>query len=164
MVRSDPTKDLALLKVKGQFKSLAFASGSGASLGESAFTIGFPNVQLQGLEPKFTDGKISSLSGLRDDPTRYQISVPVQPGNSGGPLMDRNGKVIGVVVARLNDLSVLQSSGSLPQNVNYAIKGNVALDFARRLTGVKVAYQKECASQEGAVRTTEDAVALVLVY
>jgi S1-C subfamily serine protease len=164
VIKSDRVKDLALLKINGQFKSLAFASADNVSLGESAFTIGFPNLQLQGLEPKFTDGKISSLSGLRDDPSRYQISVPVQPGNSGGPLVDQAGKVIGVVVARLNDMSTLRASGSLPQNVNYAIKGGVAQDFVKRLPEVHVCAAKNCASQEEAVKATQEAVAMVLVY
>ncbi len=164
VIKSDRIKDLALLKIKGQFRALPFALENNVSLGESAFTIGFPNVQLQGLEPKFTDGKISSLSGLRDDPNRYQISVPVQPGNSGGPLVDHNGKVIGVVVARLNDLGVLQTSGSLPQNVNYAIKGQVALGFAQAQPQVHLASFKDSANQEEAVKNVQDSVAMVLVY
>ncbi len=163
VINTDRVKDLALLKVKGQFHPLAFGTTE-VSLGESAFTIGFPNLQLQGLEPKFTDGKISSLSGLRDDPNRYQISVPVQPGNSGGPLVDHNGKVIGVVVARLNDLGVLRSSGSLPQNVNYAIKGQIALNFVRSFHNVHLSDNKNCASQEEAVKNAQDASAMVLVY
>jgi S1-C subfamily serine protease len=164
VIKSDRVKDLALLKINGQFQPLTFAPVNDVSLGESAFTIGFPNLQLQGLEPKFTDGRISSLSGIRDDPNRYQISVPVQPGNSGGPLVDRNGKVIGVVVARLNDLGVLRTSGSLPQNVNYAIKGDIASNFARQLPGVHFSSGKNCESQEQAVKNTEEAVAMVLVY
>ncbi len=164
VIKSDRSKDLALLKINGQFRALPFAPSENVSLGEAAFTIGFPNVQLQGMEPKFTDGKISSLSGLRDDPDRYQISVPVQPGNSGGPLVDDRGKVIGVVVARLNDMTVLRTSGSLPQNVNYAIKGQIAADFAKHLPAIKLASAKNCGSQEEAVKNTQDAVAMVLVY
>lgn len=163
VVKSDRIKDLALLKISGQFHPLTFAPDN-VSLGEPAFTIGFPNVQLQGMEPKFTDGKISSLSGLRDDPNRYQISVPVQPGNSGGPLVDDRGKVIGVVVARLNDMTVLRTSGSLPQNVNYAIKGQIAADFAKHLPAIKLASAKNCGSQEEAVKSAQEAVAMVLVY
>jgi S1-C subfamily serine protease len=55
-------------------------------MGQSVFTVGFPNLSIQGVEPKFTDGRISSLSGVRDDQDSVQISVPIQPGNSGGAL------------------------------------------------------------------------------
>src|SRR5208282_2594685 len=105
----------------GSFPALSISRAESADLGQEVFTIGFPNIVMQGIAPKYTDGKISSLAGMMDDPTEYQISVPVQPGNSGGPLCDANGQVVGIVVARLNDLTVLQASGAVPQNVNYAV-------------------------------------------
>ena len=109
VLRVDKDKDLALLRVsvvKGTVSYLAVATNS-VSLGAQVFTIGYPLVELQGSRPKFTDGKISSLAGLKDDPDQMQISVAVQPGNSGGPLTDMNGDVVGVVVARLNDLTTM---------------------------------------------------------
>lgn len=128
VVHVDQVNDLALLKVNGKFRPLP-VSTENAQLGEAVFTIGFPNITLQGTEPKYTDGKISSLTGIRDDPGNYQISVPVQPGNSGGPLVDMSGNVVGVIVAKLDDLAALRSSGDLPQNVNYAIKDKNLNDF-----------------------------------
>ena len=128
VVRVDETNDLALLKVAGEFKPLCVATND-VQLGDPVFTIGFPDIDLQGTEPKYTDGKISSLTGIKDDPNEYQVSVPVQPGNSGGPLVDLAGNVKGVIVARLNDFAALRSMGSLPQNVNYAVKGNLLRDF-----------------------------------
>lgn len=161
VIRSDDKSDLALLKVSGHFPALCVSTND-AQLGDSVFTIGFPDIELQGMEPKYTDGKISSLSGLMDDPTRYQISVPVQPGNSGGPLVDTAGNVEGVIVSRLNDLAMIRSQGSIPQNVNYAIKGNVLREFLSQSPEVKL----EAASVGGksAVSTVRQAVAIVLAY
>ena len=93
-------------------------------IGAEIFTVGFPNPELQGYEPKMTAGVISSMSGVQDDPTCYQISVPVQPGNSGGPLMAKNGDVLGIIKAKLGARAGLVTSGALPENVNYAVKSD----------------------------------------
>jgi hypothetical protein len=162
VVRVDATNDLALLKVSGQFKPLCLSTNE-LQLGDAVFTIGFPDIVLQGTQPKYTDGKISSLSGLQDDPTQYQISVPVQPGNSGGPLVDALGGVQGVVVARLDDMAALRSVGSLPQNVNYAIKGNLLRDFLAQSPEVKLAPPMTTA-RSAAVASVQQSVAIVLVY
>jgi len=161
IVRSDETNDLALLKVQGHFKPLPISTNA-VNLGQSVFTIGFPDMRLQGTEPKYTDGKISSMNGLKDDPTEYQISVPVQPGNSGGPLVDLAGNVEGVIVARLNDFAALAFGGSLPQNVNYAIKGSVLRDFLSQCPGVSPSAAP--GSVTAAIQATQSAAAIVLVY
>ena len=111
VVATDASNDVAILKVAGKFPALAINT-NGLALGQAAFTIGFPNIDIQGLAPKYTDGKVSSLSGIRDDAAAFQISVPVQPGNSGGPLTDAGGNVIGIVVARLNDYAALKRTRS----------------------------------------------------
>jgi S1-C subfamily serine protease len=77
---------------------------------------------LQGFAPKFARGEIASLSGAVDDARYFQISVPVQPGNSGGALVDEHGNVVGIVSAKLDASAVLAASGALPENVNYAVK------------------------------------------
>ena len=163
VVKKDSQTDLALLKVEGRFSALPIAEADALALGEAVFTIGFPNVELQGLEPKYTDGKISSLTGMQDDPSRYQISVPVQPGNSGGPLMDKNGRVTGVIVSRLNDLRMLRTSGSLPQNVNYAIKATIMREFLKNIPTLHLLPASASLSDD-AVARTERAVVIVLVY
>jgi S1-C subfamily serine protease len=167
VVKTDKSADLALLKVKaGNFSALPVVLNKEASLGDEVFTIGFPNVDLQGIEPKFTDGRISSLAGLQDDPSQYQISVAVQPGNSGGPLLDKNGQVVGVVVARINDFAVLKSSGTIPQNINYAIKATALREFlksAHDLSG-KLKPANGDVKREAAIRDSQAATVMVLGY
>jgi S1-C subfamily serine protease len=160
----DQTNDLALLKVEGgNFESLSISRRETADLGQEVFTIGFPNIQMQGIEPKYTDGKISSLAGMQDDPSEYQISVPVQPGNSGGPLCDSHGEVVGIVVARLNDMAMFETSGMVPQNVNYAVKSRLA---ARLLESIKslTPPPSQVGRPENAVKTVEKAIAMLWIY
>ncbi len=77
----------------------------------------------------FTTGIVTALAGIGDDSRFYQISAPVQPGNSGGPLLDENGNLIGVVSSKLNFLSEIKAQGDIPENVNFAIKASVVANF-----------------------------------
>jgi TPR repeat protein len=129
VVRVDAASDLALLKVTGTFDALPVVSSRSARLGATVATVGFPNVGLQGFEPKLSKGDISSLAGIQDDVRFFQISVPVQPGNSGGALVDERGNVVGVVSAQLSQKAALESSGTLAQSVNYAVKSSYLLGF-----------------------------------
>jgi S1-C subfamily serine protease len=81
---------------------------------------------VQGVSPKATRGEISSINGEADDPRAWQISVPVQPGNSGGALLDSKGAVIGIVVSKLG-IKAATKLGDLPQNVSYALKIGYAM-------------------------------------
>jgi S1-C subfamily serine protease len=129
VVRTDAASDLALLKVSGTFDALPVVSSRNSRLGSTVATVGFPNVGLQGFEPKLSKGDISSLAGIQDDVKQFQISVPVQPGNSGGALVDERGNVVGVVSAQLSQKAALESTGALAQSVNYAIKSSYLLSF-----------------------------------
>jgi hypothetical protein len=94
---------------------------------------------------KFTEGTISSLTGFQDDLRLYQISVPVQPGNSGGALVDENGNVLGIIVAMLDAKTTFRVSGSLPQNVNYAVKSVYAqamLDTLPEVSDINFTFEK----------------------
>jgi S1-C subfamily serine protease len=131
---TDRQRDLALLTVRGGNPGpvLAFRSGPEPRRGEGVVTYGFPLAGLLSSGPTLTAGEISALSGLRDNRRQFQISAPVQPGNSGGPLLDQGGHVVGVVVSKLNAQRIAQSTGDIPQNVNFAVKGAEAIDFLRR--------------------------------
>lgn len=133
VLATDTQRDLAVLAVRDGFAPpLTFRDGPAVERGEGVVTYGFPLTGLLSSGPTLTTGTISALSGLRDDPSDFQISAPVQPGNSGGPLLDMGGNVIGVVVAKLNAARVAEmTDGDIPQNVNFAVKGTEVLAFLR---------------------------------
>lgn len=117
VVGSDKSNDLALLKISGDipdsFNSIPYSFKSKlADVGEDVYVLGYPLTATMGEEVKLTNGIISAKTGFDGDVSQYQISVPVQPGNSGGPLIDYNGNVIGVVCAKHNGA----------ENVSYAVK------------------------------------------
>ena len=127
----DQHRDLAVLTVPTDFgPPLVFRADPPVRRGESIVTYGFPLSGLLSSGPSLTTGDISALSGLRDNPGNFAITAPVQPGNSGGPLLDSQALVIGVVVAKLNAARVAEmTGGDIPQNVNFAVKGTEALAF-----------------------------------
>jgi len=121
---NDPINDLAILELEEdtiQLKPLPLANRS-ARIGTQVFTIGFPLPGLMGIEPKLTTGIINARSGLQGDRRTYQISVPVQSGNSGGPLLNMQGEVVGITTFKLAADRVHSMTGDVVQNVNYAIK------------------------------------------
>lgn len=134
VLASDPQRDLALLEVPANAgPALAFRrEGVAVRRGEGVVTYGFPLSGILSSGPTLTTGEISALAGLADNQQQFQISAPVQPGNSGGPLLDMGGNVVGVIVSKLNAQRVAQRTGDIPQNVNFAVKGTEALDFLRR--------------------------------
>ena len=87
-------------------------------------------------------GTLAALAGLRDNPRHYQISAPVQQGNSGGPLLDEHGQIIGVVVGKLNAARVAELTGDIPQNVNFAIKASTVTAFLES-RGVATRFARE---------------------
>ena len=80
-------------------------------------------------EIKVTFGNVNSTKGIGDDSSQFQIQAPVQPGNSGGPIYDRYGNIVGVVVSQLNKLKLSKSIGSMPENVNFGIKASTVSQF-----------------------------------
>jgi S1-C subfamily serine protease len=167
VVRMDTADDLALLKAEGRFAPLPITSSRAVKLGATVATVGFPDVGLQGFAPKFARGEIASLSGAADDARYFQISVPLQPGNSGGPLVDEHGNVVGVVAAKLNAVTALATSGALPENVNYAVKSSFLLGFLESVPEVAEKLKDPGVKDrkfEEVVKSVEDAAVLVLVY
>lgn len=131
--RVDARLDLALLSVPGlPGPVLPFRGGPAVRRGEGVVAYGFPLAGLLSSDPKLTRGEVNGLAGIGDNPAHYQISAEVQPGNSGGPLLDMQGHVLGVVVSKLNAQRVAQRTGDIAQNVNFAVKVEAAIPFLRR--------------------------------
>ena len=167
VVKVDAANDLALLKAVGIFKPLPIATSRSVKLGATVATVGFPSTGLQGFSPKLAKGEIGSLAGIQDDPRYFQISVPVQPGNSGGALVDSRGNVVGIVSAKLSAKAALDATGQLPENVNYAVKSSLLLSFLESVPDVASKLKEPNVNDEsfeGVVKSAQDAAVLVLVY
>jgi S1-C subfamily serine protease len=147
VVSTDEENDLALLQGTKKFKEkdIATIRGSAVNSGDQVVAIGYPLHGLLTSDLTVTTGIISSLAGLHNDTRFLQISAPVQPGNSGGPLHDSSGNVVGVVTAGLDALRMAKATGDIPQNVNFAIKTGALRDF---LDNSAVPYQTADAGSE----------------
>jgi S1-C subfamily serine protease len=123
IVDVDDTSDLALLRSDAAASSipLALRQGRGVRLAENVVVAGYPLAGLLSSGLNVTTGTVSALAGLGDDRRQIQITAPVQPGNSGGPLLDQSGNVVGVVVSKLDAVAVASVIGDIPQNVNFAV-------------------------------------------
>jgi S1-C subfamily serine protease len=104
------------------YLAICAAASRTVKLGGTVATVGFPDIGLQGFAPKLAKGEIASLAGAADDPRYFQISLPVQPGNSGGALVDARGNVVGIVAAKLDASAALAATGSLPESLRTATK------------------------------------------
>lgn len=123
VIAVDQPNDLAVLRIGTPAPTyLELAPDRSLRVGERVFTVGFPVPDLLGTSAKYTDGSISSLTGLQDAASVLQITVPVQPGNSGGPLMNEAGQVVGVITSGAAVQGFLRRTGTLPQNVNWAVR------------------------------------------
>lgn len=133
LVDAESTIDLALLRVYGLPKNFAkVRSEFPLELGEQVMVFGFPLSGALSSTGNFTIGNVSSLRGLRDAAGQIQITAPVQPGNSGGPIIDTKGQVVGVVRSKLDALKTARSIGDIPQNVNFGISLSVLVDFLEK--------------------------------
>jgi hypothetical protein len=129
IVARDVRNDLALLGANVTAKKVA-AFRASIRLGESVEAFGYPFADVLAKSGNFTLGNVSALVGIGEDSRYLQISAPVQPGNSGGPLLDQNGNLVGVVSAKLNALRVMvATNGDIPENVNFAIKASIVTSF-----------------------------------
>jgi S1-C subfamily serine protease len=164
---SDNKNDVALLQIDDEkFKGLSsipYGIVENSDVGSKVFTIGYPLNDVMGSNYKVTDGIISSKSGIADDVRYYQISVPLQPGNSGGPLFNKDGNIIGITSARLNS----QAVGTQIENVNYAIKSSYLLNLYNMLpNSTKISETSQVASKElqDQVKVLRNYVCLIKVF
>ena len=129
VIARDVGNDLAYLRTGLSAKKTA-AFRTSIRLGETVEAFGYPLTDVLAKSGNFTLGNVSALVGIGDDSRYLQISAPVQPGNSGGPLLDQNGNLVGVVSAKLNALKLmLATNGDIAQNVNFAIRASIVATF-----------------------------------
>jgi uncharacterized protein len=120
LIATDRHSDLALIEVSG-VSAVATLRAGRIRQGDAISVVGYPLAGLLASGAQVTTGNVSALAGLQNDLRFIQISAPVQPGNSGGPLLDAAGNVVGVVVSKLNAQKIAEVTGDIPQNVNFAI-------------------------------------------
>ncbi len=164
VLNRDKEIDIALLKTRTRIASnylpLSFRINKTCRLGEDVMTIGFPMTKVLGNNARLSKGLISSTPGLKDSPKQIQFSAEIQPGNSGGPLFDSEGVVVGVINITLNPWKMARmTGGALPQNVNFAIKADSVLDFIR--SSNEAIYKNIKTNQKSSIERIESAVVRV---
>jgi serine protease Do len=120
----DTSNDLVILKLAKRLPVSALRLGEFASVrvGEPVYTIGFPLASELGQKHRLGEGIVNSSVGMQDEPRMFQVSVPIQPGNSGGPLLDQYGDVIGIVTSTANPFFFAKFHDTIPQNIGFAVK------------------------------------------
>jgi len=125
----DTNNDIAILKLSKSPTSrqniITLGDSTSVKTGDRVFTYGFPLVDLLGhQEPRYSEGFINSLSGMSNDPRFFQVSIPIQPGNSGGPVFNEKGELIGIATSSIDSVQTQKVFGATPHNVNFAIKSS----------------------------------------
>lgn len=144
----DREEDLALLRYGGASNAyLSIAPDSDVGLGEQVFALGYPLYGTLGKQLNFTSGVVSATQGINDDPDWFTLTAPLQPGNSGGPVLNGDQQVVGVAVAVANATYIAAELDFIPQNVNWAIKSRTLRRF---LDANHVAYSTASIHEEDA--------------
>ena len=129
IIAVDTKNDLALGKIDYSNNEYLTVSDDGAMLGEDIIVAGFPFQKQLSESIKITKGIISSLSGPGNDYTIFQMDAAVQPGNSGGPIINNQGKIVGITLAKADSEAFYEMTGSLPENINFGIKVEILKPF-----------------------------------
>ena len=149
LVASDEKNDLALVRLRDTASPLpsvaVLREGSPLRAGDTIVALGYPLSGLLATGANLSVGNLSALAGLRDDSRYLQISAPVQPGNSGGPLLDASGHLVGIVTAKLDAMRLARFTGDIPQNFTFALKAEIARTF---LDSKGVAYRAARSDQQ----------------
>jgi S1-C subfamily serine protease len=143
----DAANDLAVVKVEHHWENeAALRENREVRPGEPITITGFPLSGIVGRDMIVTTGTVSALTGLDDDSRYLQMSAPIQPGNSGGPVLDASADVVGVTSMTISGLPMaLATGGAVPQNANFAIKTAVVRNF---LDAKGIAYRKAAPHRE----------------
>jgi S1-C subfamily serine protease len=126
---TDSRNDLALLQGSPSSLIPYFRAGRSIRLGDIVIIAGYPLQSVLGSGLNVTTGTVASLSGLGNNTSRMQITAPINSGNSGGPVFDNSGRIVGVVVSKINTTKAREILGEDIQGANFAIKGSVVRSF-----------------------------------
>jgi S1-C subfamily serine protease len=141
LLARDAQNDLALLKASTPYPDVATLRVEPPRLAEPVLVFGFPLSGMLASSGNVTLGNVSALTGLRDDSRDVQITAAVQPGNSGGPVVDGSGLLLGVVQSKLDVIRAASVTGDIAQNVNFAIRGSLAVSFLGA-NGIEPAFER----------------------
>jgi len=165
LIDSSEKEDIALLKADVNSQLIPIATDL-PKKGEEIAILGYPNITVQGNEQKATFGHINALSGIQNDPRWLQFDAPIQPGNSGSPVISSYGEVVGIATATLKQDVAVATSGTLAQGVNYAVKIERALPFYELAPGYRLgaSIPRSIMSPVQIVDAFEQSVVLVINY
>ena len=158
LLSADSKNDLALLQGSVSVNIAKFSSGKGVRIGDEVVVAGYPLRGVLGGGLNISTGTVSALAGLGNDSGKLQISAPINGGNSGGPLLDKSGRVVGVIVSKVSAVKSVEILGDIIQGANFAIKANVVQSF---LDMNSVDYQM---SSNNKVQSTADIAEQAKIY
>jgi len=158
----DQQKDLAVLSINTPSLPLYLRDINSKDKGGKVYTLGYPSPMILGFkETKYAEGVVSSIIGSDTDPSVFQVSTPLQPGNSGGPLISQDGLVIGVVKAKPSQIGTLKTSGFMIENVSYAIKSDYLLPILKNLN---INVRSNPAIKLNNLKSIEKSIVLIAVF
>lgn len=165
VIASDSENDLCLLLAeKLDIRPIPAAPPNSVSAGETVYSLGYPmEGVLENQNPVAGSGNIASLRGLKGDPRHLQVTVPVNPGNSGGPILDVFGRWVAVASHKLSDSYYLKKTGQAPQGVNFAVKGTLVVPLFDAIPEVKlpIGEGKDKIALEDATKRLSPAVVFI---
>jgi S1-C subfamily serine protease len=149
VVSTDERNDLAVIHVDDRLPASATVQADPIELGQAIVALGYPLADVMGDALTVSPGVVASLTGLGGDKTNFTVSANIQPGNSGGPILDLDGNVVGVAVAKLDEAEMLRTAGTTAGPVGFAINSDTVMDF---LSSFKVAVADTPVNPAGSVQ------------
>ena len=161
IIEEDKHNDVALLKIELLDTPFIPIKHNEIKKGIKVCALGYPLTSIQGKELKATFGHINSLSGIQGDTRFLQVDTSIQPGNSGGPLVNMEGNVVGIITSKLNEAVTFRATGGFSQNVNYALNINYILPILKKHNIVLSSINKKTLSSDSLIDLIDDSVVFI---